>query len=152
MQSYKERKKGETNCNLPKIPEEGDEKKESPNSPNELKIQTIQSFHMGIRGAIMDLEDENRHEVLGESETDDAAISELGGGGDIEIHMVQKCRGSALNSVRRDRHNGDEAEALQALAILELIVMGNATEMTLKNEAVLSVKEQDLSQIATTEN
>ena len=67
--------------------------------------------------------------------------------GDIVITSDTEMRDLTVNKARRNPDTEDEIEVLQALALLGMAALGNATSGILKNEAALSVKEKDVSEI-----
>ena len=76
--------------------------------------------------------------------------SEFRGGGSSEITPDTGMQALTVDSVRRNLNNGNAIEVRGALALLELAAMGGANSGILKNENVLSVEDQSVSQIGET--
>ena len=72
--------------------------------------------------AIMGAEGGNRGEVPDGPKIGDSVISILGRGGNIAAPPDEEMQAASVNKVDPDHNNEKEVEALQALALLELIV------------------------------
>ena len=71
-------------------------------------------------------------------------------GWDVEIPPGTEMQDSSVNMAHRTRISEKEVAVLQSLAILERLVLNNATERIVKNEDLLIVHGQAVSQIEET--
>ena len=69
----------------------------------------------------------------------------------MDIPCDAEMQVATVNKIRKTQNSEKEVGVLRALAILEYLALDNAREQILKNEDVLSVHDQDVSEIGETD-